>query len=290
MNNNNQFNNYANPNDYNNQNYPNSHYNNYNSNHSNYDNENYNNYNNQQNYQYNNYNDYNNNNSCENNQQNSYQNNSMNNGTQQNYGQELELSNCLEDVSKIRMIDPSFNEEEFKKYALDLYYKLQDAWTNDLQHKTWNNSIRQYMTDDLFNFYSKQLKRLNKKNQVNVIKKPFIRCNIQGYKELKNYDMIVVSYVGKLIDYIIDLNTNKIVIGDKNESIRINETFIFIRTKDMRTPETMKSYNCVYCGAGLEQGNNRCPYCEGINVVDNSPNWIFCKAVKGIVFKYRGGR
>lgn len=191
------------------------------------------------------------------------------------------------DWKYLRDKDEQFDKSDFEKYTENVFMKLQKAWTDDYKNDTWNDDLRQYMTDDLFNFYKKQLNRLKRSNQANIIKRIYCYANILAYKEIENYDLLAVKMSGNLIDYIVDLDTNKKIMGDTNEKINFEYVYIYIRPIASRDPESLKSLECAYCGAPIDPGaSNRCPYCDGINITENSPKWILCRIHKGQPYEF----
>lgn len=183
--------------------------------------------------------------------------------------------------------DEQFDKDGFEKYTESVFMNLQKAWTMDYIDNTWNDDLRQYMTDDLFNFYKKQLDRLKRSNQANIIRR--INCNsrILAYKEIENYDLLAVKITGNLIDYIEDLKTHKRIMGDPYEKIDFTYVYIFIRPIASRNPESLKTLECAYCGAPIDPGaSNRCSYCDGINITENSPKWILCRVHKEIPYEF----
>lgn len=190
----------------------------------------------------------------------------------------MNLKNKNLDIRYLEDIDPTFEKNEVKRYAKDVFLKLQDAWTNDSDNDTWNDDIRQYMTDDLFNFYKKQLNRLKNCEQRNKIKIMSCFCKLLCYKELENYDLLAVSFSGKVLDYIENKRTRHLIVGSKSEFIPYKYTYLFIRPISAREEDSLNSMNCEYCGGPIDPENgNRCPYCQGINITYNSPNWILCR-------------
>ena len=62
------------------------------------------------------------------------------------------------DPNKLKEILPDFDENEFRQKAYDIYQKVQVAWMNFDY-----DSMRKYVTDEMFNMYKSQLTTLKVK-------------------------------------------------------------------------------------------------------------------------------
>ena len=67
---------------------------------------------------------------------------------------------------------PEFNKQEFLDKAYSIFIEVQNAWSN-FDYET----LRKYLSDELFNTYKSQLRVLNAKKQKNLMHN-FVKYNI----------------------------------------------------------------------------------------------------------------
>ncbi len=115
------------------------------------------------------------------------------------------------------------NEELIKNLTKNIFIQLQEAWSKgDL------SSVKNFMTERMYNYLNKQLNELKEKGLKNVIKNIQIKnIEIVHVEEEKDYKVVVVKIEASMIDYIIDSKGNTIE-GSKNEPIEITEYWAFV--------------------------------------------------------------
>ncbi len=115
------------------------------------------------------------------------------------------------------------NEELIKNLTKNIFIQLQEAWSKgDL------SSVRNFMTDRMYEYLNKQLQELKEKGLRNVVENINIEnIDIVHVEEEGNQKVVVVKIDASLIDYIVDSNGN-IVEGSKIEPIHMTEYWAFV--------------------------------------------------------------
>lgn len=176
-------------------------------------------------------------------------------------------------VNLIKATDELFNKDEFLAWSRDLFIKLQYAWSD----RDWS-IIRCFETNELFEQHSSQLERYKKNGQINKIERVSVNWaklysyNIEGDKEV-----LSVALNSKMIDYIIDEKTEKIIRGNNYENKINTYKLTFVRKKGIKTKEgntTVNTTNCPNCGAPTEiTSAGKCSYCGSV-ITTGEYNWV----------------
>ena len=170
------------------------------------------------------------------------------------------------DPEKFKQFVPDFDPFKFKEQSFEIYKKIQIAWMNfDYE------SIRESVTDEMYNMYKSQLTTLKVKKQTNVMKDfNLLGFNIVGM-EIKN-DIVSLTVIMQVecYDYITDKN-NKVVRGTNKRKVIYNYAMTF--NKGM----SKKDNKCPNCGAPLENVNSsKCPYCDSV-IISKNYDWVLAK-------------
>lgn len=167
----------------------------------------------------------------------------------------------------IHSIDPTINIEELKKYTFELYKNVQEAWMNFDYNK-----LREYLSDELYNNYKMQLETLKIKNGKNIMEDiTYINSSITDIKKTDNLESVVVMLSIRMKDYVIDVNSNKVIRGDKYKVTSIT----YLITLERNTGKSDKY--CPNCGAEIsDNASNTCPYCDSV-IVKNTSKFIMTK-------------
>ena len=167
------------------------------------------------------------------------------------------------DINKIKEKLPNFDKEEFKDIAYTIYVEVQNAWMN-IDY----DSLRNLLTDELFNKYKTDLEVLELKKQKNIMSdyklNNFEIINFSESEE--NY--IITCYLNiELHDYIVDKDNN-VIRGNKENIIVHDYELTFVRGKDI------KEGTCPNCHAELnDKASKVCPYCNSV-IVSRNNNWV----------------
>ena len=168
----------------------------------------------------------------------------------------------------IRKTLPDFNKEEFLKNSYNIFIVIQNAWTN-FDYDT----LRQYLSDELFNTYKSQLRVLNTKKQKNMMHN-FVKydMDITGINKVDNKTALTVELIVSFYDYVVDKDDN-VVRGSRNRKLTNHYELTFICSENKKK----KNNKCPNCGAPFSNKNsNVCPYC-GSTIVSEHYDWILSK-------------
>ena len=156
-------------------------------------------------------------------------------------------------VDEIKKYIKDYKEDIFENDRYNDFVEIQKAWMNfDLE------TLRNKLTDELYNQYEMQLDTLKQKNQKNVMhdftKKDIFISDIN--KE-KNNLIITVYLKTSFYDYI--TQDNKVIRGDKQ--YKLNMFYKLIFKSSLENDEK----HCPNCGAKLNKNaSEKCKYCGSI--------------------------
>ena len=171
--------------------------------------------------------------------------------------------------SKIDEIDPSIKIEEFKNKAFNIYKDIQGAWMNFDTDK-----IRKLTTDEIYNMYSSQLETLKLKNQKNIMKNiEYVDAKIIDITNVNGVITINVYLRVKVLDYVINVKTNKTVRGRDNVRLDIEYNLTFVKSET----DDKKIETCPNCGAPVDiVSSATCPYCNS-TLVKTASDYVMSK-------------
>ena len=178
--------------------------------------------------------------------------------------------------NSLMITKPSVSDEELAKYNLnrvdvlqktfEIYRNVQVAWMNfDF------DTLRKYLSDELFNSYKMQLNALKLKKQKNVMEDFLNRqMVITGISENDGLITLNVELVVAQRDYVVDENNN-IVKGIRARQMLVHYELTFTMTQDKN------SGKCPNCNAPIaNQASSQCPYC-GSTVVTKNHDLVMTK-------------
>ncbi len=169
---------------------------------------------------------------------------------------------------EIRKTLPEFNKQEFLDKAYSIFIEIQNAWSN-FDYET----LRKYLSDELFNTYKSQLRVLNAKKQKNLMHN-FFKYNIDITKidKIDNKTTLTVELIVAFYDYVVDDKDN-VVRGNRTRKLTNHYELTFICSKNKKN----KSNKCPNCGAPISnKSSNVCPYCKS-TIVSEHYDWILSK-------------
>lgn len=176
-------------------------------------------------------------------------------------------------VNLITAEDPLFNKEEFLSWTRDLFIKLQYAWAD----RDWS-VIRCFESNELFEQHSTQLERYKVNKQINKIERVSVNwAKLHQYTVAGENEVLTVMLNSKMIDYIVDEESGKILKGD-NVTNKVNTyKLTFMRKKGIKTKAgetTVNTTNCPNCGAPTEiTSAGKCSYCGSV-ITTGEYNWV----------------
>ncbi len=170
---------------------------------------------------------------------------------------------------QILAVDELFSREEFEAWVKQIFIKLQYAWTD----RNWAE-IRSFETNELFEQHNMQLNRYIERKQINMLEQVSVSwVKLYNFYQTAERDVLEVAVNSRMIDYVIDEETKKVISGDKNSAKIRTYKLTFIRKKGIKTEPgkiTAKAINCPNCGGQLTMTQaGKCEYCGSIVVVDD---------------------
>ena len=186
----------------------------------------------------------------------------------------------LKPMSEYLDLDPEFDEEKIKTLMSNLYVQMQDTW-----HAKNISPLRPYMTDSFFNQMNRQLEQFRKQNQTDYTERiAVLNVGLKGWRQSAGMDYITVSLSSRIVSYVLDDLTGKLISGDKNrEKFMEYEIELSRKSGVITQAETSgaKSATCPHCGAPLKlNASAQCEYCGSV-ITNVNTDWAIC-GMKGI--------
>lgn len=156
---------------------------------------------------------------------------------------------------------PSLDRAEFLEQRYQDFVKLQIAWMN-FDYET----LRELLTDELYNQYEMQLETLKLKNEKNKMSDFELESAyiINSFRDQDNINVRINMSVN-FYDYI--EKDNEIVRGTNLKKIHMKYELIY--TKSLENNKSI----CPNCGAKLKDNTSvKCEYCQTI-ISQTSNNW-----------------
>ena len=190
--------------------------------------------------------------------------NRMKNTYQSTYKKETSSADA---EKKIKLIKPNFNKDEFLREGFNIYKDIQVAWMNfDLE------SVRNLITDEMFNMYQSQLNVMEATNEQNIMKDMVIKKRKIVDAIVQNGVLtIVTNYTIEQYDYVADRTTGKLIRGESKYKMRVDYE---MRFRQSINNDKILNF-CPNCGADISKhnGSGVCEYC-GTKIVSDNKNWV----------------
>ena len=193
----------------------------------------------------------------------------------QNYAYKSE-----EEVEKeVKAVDELFNKEEFLSWSRDLFVKLQEAWTA----RDWS-TIRVFETNELFEQHHKQLQDYIDRKQINKMERICVKsATLSDFRQTGDKDILTVILKSRMVDYIIDEETGKVLKGDKVTDRHSTYKLEFIRKTGVKTKpgsNQINTTNCPNCGAPTQiTSSGKCEYCGSV-ITTGEHSWALANLEK----------
>jgi hypothetical protein len=131
------------------------------------------------------------------------------------------------------------------------------------------DNVKHYLTDELYEKYSKRCEELKKKNQMQLYDEANVK-KIEIFDSGTDDDgneVYVIFLTSRYMDYIIDLNTGKKISGVDDHRVEKDHDLIFKRKIGVHKGNVVK---CPGCGANLDvNATGRCEYCGTIHSAES---------------------
>lgn len=174
--------------------------------------------------------------------------------------------------NEIQTIDPMFNKAEFLSWASDMFVKLQYAWSD----RNLEN-IRYFITPELYEQTNNQVQRYITNKQINKLERVSVNLSrLYSFSQEGDREILRVVLESKMVDYIMDEQSGKILRGDQATNVVNPYILTFVRKAGVKTPEggvKPTTMNCPNCGGATTiLSSGKCPYCGSI-ITTRDNNW-----------------
>lgn len=128
-------------------------------------------------------------------------------------------------MAHIRQFDPNFDEARFNDSVMDIFFKIQGAWTNrDM------STAASLLTDEMRKTFQEDIDRLLKEKKVNRLENIAVRkVDITEAWQESGQDFITALVYANLLDYTTDDLTGQVVSGSRTEPVKFEEFWTFTR-------------------------------------------------------------
>ena len=173
------------------------------------------------------------------------------------YNEKYECSK-EENVEKaIKQRDEEFDKGKLLSWASNLFIKMQETWTTG----DWSQ-MRLYETNELYEQHLRQIQGYIDRNQMNIMDKISVQsAKLADFYQTGDKDILTVSIQSKMLDYIVDKTTGKVLKGDKTTFRYGTYKMEFIRKTGVKTSDSINTVQCPNCGARMPQGASFCSSC-----------------------------
>ncbi|MCQ4023086.1 MULTISPECIES: Tim44 domain-containing protein [unclassified Ruminococcus] len=198
-------------------------------------------------------------------------------GTTQAYNPPVMPMDFTDRISEaIRQIDPNFSSDAFITWSKDVFITLQQAWTA----RDWS-TIRPLEKEELFEQHKRQLDEYIANKKINIIERINVgQTHLHKYERDAQYEYLTVYMATRMVDYIIDEQTRKVLKGDPNTDCYMNYLLTFMRKTGVKSHEGTDrtvSKSCPNCGAPLSiTSSGKCEYCGSI-ITTGDFDWVLAK-------------
>ena len=180
---------------------------------------------------------------------------------------------------EVKAVDELFNKEEFLSWSRDLFVKLQEAWTA----RDWS-TIRVFETNELFEQHHKQLQDYIDRKQINKMERICVKsATLSDFRQTGDKDVLTVILKSRMVDYIIDEETGKVLKGDKVTDRHSTYKLEFIRKTGVKTKpgsNQINTTNCPNCGAPTQiTSSGKCEYCGSV-ITTGEHSWALANLEK----------
>lgn len=180
---------------------------------------------------------------------------------------------------EVKAVDELFNKEEFLSWSRDLFIKLQEAWNA----RDWS-TIRVFETNELFEQHHKQLQDYIDRKQINKMERICVKsAQLADFKQTGDKDILTVILKSRMVDYIIDEETGKVLKGDKVTDRHSTYKLEFIRKTGVKTKpgsNQINTTNCPNCGAPTQiTSSGKCEYCGSV-ITTGEHSWALANLEK----------
>ena len=181
---------------------------------------------------------------------------------------------------KIKENDPDFSIVKFKSDVCKTFLDMQTYWTEGNLDK-----IRDIETDELYEQHREMIEDFLSKNQKNIREDVSIEgCFLNSYSKTSEKESIIVDYVVKMKDYI--LQKGEVANSKENKKKTYLYRMTYVRSAETKTNENFeagKVTKCPNCGAEVKVAvSEYCPYCNSM-ITNKEYGWVISNIEKTII-------
>lgn len=190
-----------------------------------------------------------------------------------NFSAHIIPTDCTAQITEfIQQTDMDFNSDKFIAWSKNIFITLQTAWTE----RDWEK-IRTLEKEELFEQHNTQIQEYIRLGRINVMERINVnQAYLHKYVRDENYENLTVCMKVRMIDYIIDEKSGKLLMGSKTADIDTTYLLTFIRSKGIKTTiiDGIISNSCPHCGAPVDSASaGKCEYCGSI-IHSGEYNWV----------------
>lgn len=128
-------------------------------------------------------------------------------------------------IASIRQMDPSFDESRFQETVMDIFFKIQGAWTN--RNMATGNSL---LTDGMKSIFQEDVDKLLREKKINKLENIAVRKVelVEAWQEA-GQDFIKALFSASLLDYTTDDSSGEVVAGSNTDPVKFEECWTFTR-------------------------------------------------------------
>ncbi|MEW6057472.1 MAG: Tim44 domain-containing protein [Bdellovibrionota bacterium] len=134
----------------------------------------------------------------------------------------------LDQARTLQRYDNNFDLKRFKEQRMDDFLKIQSAWNSrDL------SATQGLIAPQFHELLSADVEELKRSRRINKLENIAVRDSelVEAWQEFgKEY--ATLRFKAQLLDYTIDEGTQAVVAGDRNEPVRFEEEWTFVRNVD----------------------------------------------------------
>ena len=182
--------------------------------------------------------------------------------------------NCDGEITAaIQKNDPNFSKDKFIAWTKEVFIAMQMAWTA----RDWSK-IRPFEKEELFRQHEMQLQEYINLGRINVMERMNVnQAGMVNYERDPQYETLTVYMQTRMVDYIIDEKTKKVLKGDPNKDCFMNYLLTFIRKTGVLTNPATSNHStvsCPNCGAPCNVTSaGECQFCGSI-ITTGEHDWV----------------
>jgi len=139
------------------------------------------------------------------------------------------MSDATDDLERglghIRQMDHAFDPRQFADTASDTFFKVQNAWmARDMA------PARDLLAPEMYESMQKDSERLRAERHLPHMENIAVRSvDVTEAWQEGGRDYVTVHFLASMLDYTVDERTNQVVDGNRNEPVKFEEYWTFVR-------------------------------------------------------------